>query len=179
MRLKHRKIGVAVLAAVALVCAALLAACGGTSSAPPASAPAQTQAPPASSTPINSAPATTYLAASPDNTLADGADIQTDPGVDLLVAGYIGMGGTVTFNGITVPSTGTYNVVISCVLGPPSRSATVSANDGPTQTINFVPTTWNQVSQIDIQLSLNAGSSSITFGNPDGWAPDFYAISVG
>lgn len=37
---------------------------------------------------------------------------------------------------------------------------------------------WDQFDTIEVTVRLNAGSNTITFGNPDAYAPDFDKITV-
>jgi Alpha galactosidase A/NPCBM-associated, NEW3 domain of alpha-galactosidase/Alpha galactosidase C-terminal beta sandwich domain/Carbohydrate binding module (family 35) len=94
--------------------------------------------------------------------------------------GYVGSGGTLTFNGVTAPADGTYNVTIAYLDGSTDgRQATVSVNGGPTQLLSFTPTgSFSVVGTKTVALQLAAGSNTIQFANPAAYAPDFDRILV-
>jgi hypothetical protein len=127
-------------------------------------------------------PLTVYFANAPGNTVVSPA-IYATKGVDLdgMHAGYLGEGGTVTFNNIVAPSAGNYNVAIMYVNGDSAaRGAQISINGGAPITescpnagnwgTNFIEST------LIVSLPLAAGSNSIMIGNPTGYAPDIDAL---
>jgi hypothetical protein len=124
-------------------------------------------------------PATSYEAESPANTLAGGAVVQScatcSGGAKV---GYVGEGGTLTFNGVTAPSAGTYQVTIAyCDGSATGRQATVSVNGGAAQTLSFTPTgSFTTVGTMTVALPLSAGTNTIEFANPTAYAPDFDRI---
>ena len=126
-------------------------------------------------------PATSYEAEAAGNTLAGGAVVQTcstcSGGAKV---GFVGEGGTLTFNSVTVPSAGTYNVTIAyCDGSAAGRQATVSVNGGAAQTLSFTPTgSFTAVGTMTVPLSLQAGANTIEFANPSAYAPDFDRIVV-
>jgi hypothetical protein len=124
---------------------------------------------------------TAYAAASSANTLAGGAVAQgcsTCYGGEKV--GYVGEGGTLTFNNVTVPAAGTYAVtIIYCDGSATGRQAGVSVNGGAAQTLSFTPTgSFTTVGAMTISLSLAAGSNTIELANPTAYAPDFNEIIV-
>jgi Alpha galactosidase A/Alpha galactosidase C-terminal beta sandwich domain/NPCBM-associated, NEW3 domain of alpha-galactosidase/Alpha-galactosidase, CBM13 domain len=125
--------------------------------------------------------ATSYEAESPANTLAGGAVVQTcttcSGGKKV---GFVGNGGTLTFNSVTVASSGTYQVTIAyCDGSATGRQATVSVNGGTPQTLSFTPTgSFSTVGTMTVRLPLTAGTNTIEFANPSDYAPDFDRIIV-
>jgi hypothetical protein len=122
---------------------------------------------------------TSYEAESPANTIAGGARISscsTCSGGKKV--GYVGSGGTLTFNGVSAPSDGTYNVTIAYLDGQ-GRQAYVSVNGGPGQLLQFTSTgDFNTLGTMTIPLHLNSGSNTIEFANPSAYAPDFDRMLV-
>jgi hypothetical protein len=123
--------------------------------------------------------ATSYEAESPVNTLAGGAVLQacsTCSGGQK--AGFVGNGGTLTFNGITATSSGTYQVTIAYCSGDP-RPATVSVNGGTPQALSFPSTgSFSTVGTMTVPLPLTAGTNTIKFEDPTAYTPDFDRIIV-
>jgi hypothetical protein len=125
--------------------------------------------------------ATSYEAESPANTLAGGAVVQSCPtcsGGEKV--GYVGEGGTLTFNAVTAPSPGTYEVTIAyCDGSATGRQATVSVDGAAAQTLSFTPTgSFTTVGTMTVALQLAAGANTIEFANPAAYAPDFDRIIV-
>jgi hypothetical protein len=125
--------------------------------------------------------AVSYEAESAANTLAGGAVAQacsTCSGGEKV--GYVGEGGTLTFNGVTAPNAGSYRVTIAyCDGSATGRQATVSVNGGPAQTLSFTPTgSFTTVGTMTVTLPLTAGANTIEFANPAAYAPDFDRIVV-
>jgi len=123
----------------------------------------------------------TYLADSPASTLAGGAvaaTCSTCYGGDKV--GYVGEGGTLTFNDVTAPTAGTYDVtIIYCDGSATGRQATVSVNGGSPQTVSFTPTgSFTTVGAMTVPLALTAGTNTIELANPTAYAPDFDEIIV-
>lgn len=126
--------------------------------------------------------ATSYEAEAAANTIAGGAGVtacSTCSGGQKV--GFVGAGGTLTFNNVSVPSAGTYQVTIAYLDGSATgRQADVSANGGPAQLVQFTPTgSFSTVGTLTIPLALTAGSNTIEFSNPSAYAPDFDRIIVG
>ena len=127
--------------------------------------------------------ATAYQAAASGNTLAGGAVVQScSTCYGGQKVGYVGEGGTLTFNNVTVPAAGTYNVtLVYCdgSSGTTGRQADVSANGGTPQLVSFTPTgSFSTVGALTVRLPLNAGANTIELANPSGYAPDFNEIIV-
>jgi alpha galactosidase A-like protein/alpha-galactosidase-like protein/alpha galactosidase C-like protein len=123
--------------------------------------------------------ATAYQAAESGNTLAGGAVVQscsTCYGGEKV--GFVGEGGTLTFDNVTVPATGTYKVTLVYCDGS-GRQADISANGGAAQLLSFTPTgSFTTVGAQTVSLSLNAGANTIELSNPSAFAPDFNEIIV-
>jgi hypothetical protein len=129
----------------------------------------------------------TYEAESSSNTLAGGAVVQTCSGCSGgRNVGYIGNGGTLRFNGVTVSTSGTHRLVISYIDGDTStygigtyRNASISINGGTAFTVAFPATgDWNEMVTLVLSIPLNAGSNTILFSNTSAYAPDIDKIDV-
>jgi Alpha galactosidase A/Alpha galactosidase C-terminal beta sandwich domain/NPCBM-associated, NEW3 domain of alpha-galactosidase/Alpha-galactosidase, CBM13 domain len=124
---------------------------------------------------------TAYLAASSTSSLAGGAVTQgcsTCYGGEKV--GFVGEGGTLTFNDVSVATAGTYDVtIIYCDGSATGRQATVSVDGGAAQTLSFTPTgSFTTVGAMTVPLSLAAGVNTIELANPAAYAPDFNEIIV-
>ena len=126
-------------------------------------------------------PATAYLAASPVNTLAGGAAVQTCgtcSGGEKV--GFVGDGGTLTFSNLNVTTAGSYDVtIVYCDGSAAGRQATLSVNGGAPQMLSFTPTgSFSTIGAKTVPLQLAAGSNTIEFANPSAFAPDFNELIV-
>jgi chitinase len=122
-----------------------------------------------------------FEAESPSNTLAGGARVASCGACSGgSKVGYVGSGGTLTVNGVSVSTAGTYAVTIAYCDGSTSgRQATVSVNGGTAQTISFSPTGgFSTPGTKTVNLALAAGTNTIEFANPSAYAPDFDKITV-
>lgn len=158
--------------------------------------PGQTTAGALSVTPdsvADTADATTYGAAAAQNTLAGTAVVQAnqyaDNGSDV---GYLGNGpgNTLTFTGVQAPTAGTYRVMVSYADDDRAgtgnyntnlidRAFTVSTPAGTNETVYARNTySWDQFDTVEATVQLNAGSNTITFGNPSYYAPNIDKITV-
>jgi hypothetical protein len=126
-------------------------------------------------------PAASYEAEASANTLAGGAVLQScstcSGGAKV---GFVGNGGTLTFNQVSATSAGTYQVtVVYCDGSGTGRQATVSVNGGAPQTLSFAPTgSFSTVGTMTVPLQLAAGANTIEFANPSAYAPDFDRLIV-
>lgn len=128
-----------------------------------------------------------YEAAASSNTLGGLAVVQSCStcwgGQDV---GYIGNGdgttdGTLSINGISAPTNGTYSVVVTYRNGDSvPRSAQVSFDAAPPVTVTFPQTGgWQNLSTMTVTGTFKQGSANtLMFSNPTGWAPDINGISV-
>ncbi|MBV9382780.1 MAG: hypothetical protein JOY82_04060 [Streptosporangiaceae bacterium] len=134
-----------------------------------------------------------YAAAAPGNALSGTAVVQADPyaygGADV---GYVGngAGNTLTFTGIRAPRAGVYRVMVSYADNDRAgsgnynsnlidRGFTVSTSSGSPETVYARNTySWDQFDTVEVTVRLGAGLNTITFGNPDAYAPNFDKITV-
>jgi len=125
--------------------------------------------------------ATAYPAASPANTLAGGAAVascSTCYGGQKV--GYVGDGGTLTYNDVTAPASGTYNVtIIYCDGSATGRQADITVDGGTPQLLSFAPTgSFDTVGAMTVTATLTAGNNTIELSNPAAYAPDMNEIIV-
>jgi Alpha galactosidase A/NPCBM-associated, NEW3 domain of alpha-galactosidase/Alpha galactosidase C-terminal beta sandwich domain/Carbohydrate binding module (family 35) len=125
--------------------------------------------------------ATVYQAASPANTLAGGAVAAICPtcyGGEKV--GYVGEGGTLTYNNVSVPTSGTYNVIIIyCDGSATGRQADITVDGGRPQLLSFTPTgSFDTVGAMTVTAALTAGNNTIELSNPAAYAPDMNEIIV-
>ncbi|MFG2788003.1 alpha-galactosidase D [Streptomyces sp. NPDC048419] len=122
---------------------------------------------------------TGYEAESSANTLAGNATVADCAACSgAKKVGNLYLGGKLTFNDISVPKAGTYQVKIAYVSGD-ARSVAVSANDGGGTDHKFPSTgDWGTAETVSIPLTLEAGSNTITFDSGSGYAPDIDRIDV-
>lgn len=94
--------------------------------------------------------------------------------------GYLGNGsGTLRFNGVTVPSAGNYTLKIAYLNGEASRSALLSVNGGAGVPLSFPSSGgWETVASLEKTVHLQAGSNTLLFTQPTGYAPDIDRILV-
>ncbi len=94
--------------------------------------------------------------------------------------GDIGGSGLLTFPDISVARTGTYLMTVAYVDGDSSRDAIVSVNGSPIQlpTWGSNDNDWNSTQTVTIPVPLNAGTNSISFGNPTDFVADIDKITV-
>jgi len=123
--------------------------------------------------------ATVYVAAAAGNTVAGGATIASCSSCySGKKVGFVGEGGTVTFNGVTVPTAGTYQVEIGYLDGS-GRQADVSVNGGAPQTVQFTSTgSFDTLGFKTVPMQLQAGANTVEFANPRAFAPDFNALII-
>jgi alpha-galactosidase len=133
--------------------------------------------------PSGSQGSTTYQAASSANTLAGGAATAScNSCLGGEKVGFVGNGGTLTFNNVSVSSAGNYAVQLDYLdgtSGTVGRSATVSVNGSAVSTLTFTPTgSFSNPGSMTVSLPLKAGANTVEFSNSSAYAPDFEAISV-
>ena len=124
---------------------------------------------------------TKYEAESSGNTLTGGAKVASCSACSGgAKVGFVGKGGTLTFNGVSVATAGTYAVQVGYGDGSAAgRQAVVSVDGGVGTTVQFTPTGgYSTPGTMTLNLALNAGSNTITFGNPSAYAPDFDDVVV-
>ena len=92
--------------------------------------------------------------------------------------GFVGNGGTLTFNNIDVVSAGTYQVTIVYCSGE-ARPGMVSVNGGTPQALSFASTgSFTATGTMTVPLTLAGGTNTIEFGDPAAYTPDFDRIIV-
>ncbi|MEV6521890.1 CBM35 domain-containing protein [Longispora sp. NPDC051575] len=135
---------------------------------------------PVSVTTLNADGSATYKADDPGNTLAGGAKVQACTGcTDGNVVGYLGGGGTLTFNNVGAVAPGAHQIRVVYVNGEAARTADVSVNGGTPATATFPGTgDWNTPRTLTLTANLAAGANTVRFANPGGWAPDIDSITV-
>jgi hypothetical protein len=123
--------------------------------------------------------ATSYEAESSANTIAGGARLSSCTGCSGgRKVGFVGSGGTVTFNGVAAPADGTYWLTIYYADGD-GRQAQLIVNGVTAQTLSFTPTgDFNTVGAMTVAVPLHAGANTVEFANPAAFAPDFDRILV-
>jgi hypothetical protein len=120
-----------------------------------------------------------FVTSAAANILAGGAVVQTcstcSGGAKV---GYVGEGGTLTFNGIDVPSAGTYRVTLVYDTDG-VRPAVISVNGNSGTTLSFPSTgSFTATGALTVSLALNAGPNTIKLSDPSAYAPDFDRVIV-
>ncbi len=120
-----------------------------------------------------------YEAESSGNTLAGGAVVSSSANASGgAKVGYVGNGGTLTFNGVTAASAGNY-VLTLVYLSAEARSVQVTVNAGSPVTV-ALPSSggWDVLKTYDLTVALASGNNTVKLANPSGWAPDIDRIVV-
>ena len=135
----------------------------------------------------------TYPAAAPGNVLSGTAAVVRNPHAHGgRHVGWIGHGdgSTLTFTEVHAPWPGVYRVMLSYAgneragsdnynVNLVNRGFTVSTSAGSRLTAHARSTySWNQFNTVEVTVRLAAGSNTIAFGNPSGYAPDIDKITV-
>jgi len=94
-------------------------------------------------------------------------------------AGFIGRGAgnNVVFSDVAVPISGTYEMEIDYLTSGP-RSFLMSINGGPDAELDLNGSSFSLSTSIVIPVQLKAGSNTIRFGNPTGYAPALDRIAI-
>ncbi len=82
-----------------------------------------------------------------------------------------------TFNNVTVPADGTYQLETDYQTSGP-RSYFMSIDDGTATELDLNGSTFNNPAPVVINVQLKAGVNAIEFGNPTEYAPDLDRIVV-
>lgn len=93
------------------------------------------------------------------------------------IGGEIGNNNNVLFSDITVPVAGIYQMEID-YLTSGRRSFFISINDGPGVELELNGSSFSLPASTVIPIELNAGSNTIRFGNPAGYAPALDRIAI-
>jgi hypothetical protein len=88
-----------------------------------------------------------------------------------------GAGNSVTFSNLTVPADGTYQLEIDYQTSGP-RSYFMSINGAPETELDLNGNTFSDPVPTVLTVQLHAGTNTISFGNPSGYAPDLDRIVV-
>jgi alpha-galactosidase len=93
--------------------------------------------------------------------------------------GYLGngTGNAVTFPDIDVAESGTHTLVIHGASADP-RSFAVSVNGGAPMSVGVQSGSWTTPTTVSVAITLQAGSNTVTLGNPSEYAPDLDRIVV-
>ncbi len=123
--------------------------------------------------------AASYEAEAAANTLAGGAVVSAcstcSGGAKV---GFVGNGGTLTFNNVDVPSAGTYRVTLVYATDG-VRPGLIAADGGSAQTLSFPSTgSFNTPGALTVSLPLTAGANTIELSDPSAYTPDFDRIIV-
>jgi hypothetical protein len=122
-----------------------------------------------------------YEAESPNNTIGGSAAVYSCGGCSGgAKVGFLGGSGTLTFNGIKAPATGTYLMRLAYVDGDSGRPAIVTVN-GTAFNLPLSGTNdndWDTARTVTVPVPLNAGDNMIEFGNPTDYVSDIDKITV-
>jgi alpha-galactosidase len=89
----------------------------------------------------------------------------------------LGANNTVTFNNVSVPRTGVYQMQIDSMTQGP-RSLIYKVNGGPLTTLNAGGGSFFLPSSTTVPVALKAGINSIQFGSPTSYPPDMDRIVI-
>ena len=99
--------------------------------------------------------------------------------------GYVGSGGTSTFDDVTAPSDGSYELtIIYCdgtgVAGTPGRPGYIVVDGGTPQPLQFTSTgSFSAVGSMTLAVTLQAGLNTIEFEDASAYMPNIDAIVIG
>ncbi|NEB73659.1 DUF4832 domain-containing protein, partial [Streptomyces sp. SID14478] len=121
-----------------------------------------------------------YEAEDGGNTLTGTAAVADCPGCSGgKKVGYLGNGAALTFRHVDGGNGGTKTVTLHYASAV-ARSATVTANSAPAQTVAFAPTAdWTTPGTTTVHLTLAPGTdNTVTIANPGDWAPDIDRLTT-
>jgi alpha-galactosidase len=125
-------------------------------------------------------PTEIYEAASSSNKVAGGAVVvacSACQGGEKV--GYIGMGGTLTFNNVSVAASGTYSLQIFYENADSvARTALVSFNGGLATNVSFPPSGGAFETMTVTGQFLSGASNTVEISNPTGYGPDTAGLSA-
>lgn len=121
-----------------------------------------------------------YEAEAASNTLSGSARIDVcEPCSGGTRVGWVGFTGRLTFRGVHAERAGRTAVQI-VYSSPDRRTALLRVNRDRSVRLAFPATGGpDRTATLTVQLNLQAGDNTLTFGNPRGWAPDFDRLAVG
>jgi alpha-galactosidase len=123
-------------------------------------------------------PGTSYEAATA--TLSGTAGVYSCPACsDGLKVGGLGLGlnNTVTFDSVTVPRAGVYNMTVDYMTGG-LRASLYSINGGPWFTLNVGGGSFLLPTSSTVPVALQAGTNTIRYGNPTSYPADLDRIVI-
>ena len=92
---------------------------------------------------------------------------------------YTGTPGTVMFQGVNVPSSGSYQLTVYYLNGSSTLTGLIKINGGADVSMSFANTgSWSAVSSASISVTLKSGANTIQIYNPNGPAPDLDRIVI-
>lgn len=122
-----------------------------------------------------------YEAESEKNILSGTANIATNANASGgKLVGYVGNGSenVLTFTGINVEKSGTYNITIWYVSGE-NRNLTLTTNNSKSVNVNCPSTgSWTTVGSVKAKIKLVAGDNTISISNASYYAPDIDCILI-
>jgi hypothetical protein len=124
---------------------------------------------------------TTYAAAASTNVLGGSAAVYSCsgcPGGNKV--GYLGGGGTLTYPDISVPVAGTYLMTLTYVDGDTGRTSVVTVNGNAINlpTDGTGDNDWADTQTVTVPVTLQAGTNTIEFSNPDNYSADVSQIAL-
>ncbi len=122
-----------------------------------------------------------YEAESEKNILSGTANVASNANASGgKLVGYVGNGSenVLTFTGVNVEKSGTYNITIWYVSGE-NRSLTLTANNSKSTNVNCPSTgSWTSVGSVKAKIKLVAGDNTISISNANYYAPDIDCILI-
>jgi hypothetical protein len=96
------------------------------------------------------------------------------------IGNWGGTPGTLRINNVNIPTTGAYTITIYFVHpdGETNRSATMTVSGNAAVTVNFTGNATCCLTKVVSNVTIAAGSHTITFANPIGHAPSIDRIVV-
>ncbi|WP_323122262.1 family 20 glycosylhydrolase [Burkholderia alba] len=131
--------------------------------------PGVTQLPGALSSPPAAPAPVAYEADSPNNTLSGGAQVVSQNCVNCTDGSRVGYMGSLTFNKISVPASGTYKVAVNFGNGSGGKvSANLSFDGGAPVNVSFPPTgSWGTISSLTVVGRFVKGGANTLAITPD------------
>jgi chitodextrinase len=123
----------------------------------------------------------TYEAEAAGNTLVGGASVGDCGGCSGgKKVGNVGGTASVTINGVTAATAGTYVMTVGYVDGDSSRTAVVTVN-GKAFNLPFAGSNnndWDTAQTVTVPVQLKAGANTVGFGNPGDYVADIDKITL-
>ncbi|MFC4036175.1 fibronectin type III domain-containing protein [Streptomyces polygonati] len=123
-----------------------------------------------------------YEAEAPGNTLSGGASTGDCAGCSggKKVGDLGGGGNSLAITGVTAPKDGTYLLTLDYVDGSSGRTVVITSGGTSFQLplAGSNDNDWGAAQSVTVPVRLNAGSNTVTFGNPTDYASDIDRITV-